>query len=139
MIFVSTPRKMFCWINKNFVESTKISIDPYLNKKLCCANQIFVDSTKHFSGCVELNSLIISASPLLSFYKLRRSSTHIHTKKKKKILENNIMDTFRVKWCRCDNLKKKHCSFCVILSASGCYFPILKWQLWMHGSNICHV
>ena len=27
---------------KCFVESTKISIDPYLNEKLCQANQIFV-------------------------------------------------------------------------------------------------
>ena len=35
---------------KCFVGSTKISIDPYLNKNFCWANQIFVDPTKHFSG-----------------------------------------------------------------------------------------
>ena len=36
---------------KCFVESTKVSIDPYLNEKLCWADQIFVDSTEDFSGC----------------------------------------------------------------------------------------
>ena len=36
---------------KCFVESTKISIGPYLNEKLCSANQIFVDSAKLSSGC----------------------------------------------------------------------------------------
>ena len=39
-------------INNIFlVDSNKISIGPYLNEKLGWANQIFVDSTKHFSGC----------------------------------------------------------------------------------------
>ena len=32
------------------VISKKIPIGPYLNEKLCWTNQIFVDSTKHFSG-----------------------------------------------------------------------------------------
>ena len=39
-------------INNIFlVNLNKISIGPYLNKKLCWANQIFVDSKKYFSGC----------------------------------------------------------------------------------------
>ena len=38
-------------INNIFlVNSNKISIDPYLNEIFCWANQIFVDSTKKFSG-----------------------------------------------------------------------------------------
>ena len=37
-----------------FVNSSNISIDPYLNEKFCWANQIYVDSTKHFSGCTVL-------------------------------------------------------------------------------------
>ena len=48
--FVGIAKK----INNIFmVNSNKISIDPYLIKKLCWANQIFVDSTKHFSGCIQ--------------------------------------------------------------------------------------
>ena len=40
-------------INNIFlVNSNKIFTGPYLNEKRCWANQIFVDSTKHFSGCI---------------------------------------------------------------------------------------
>ena len=40
-------------INNTFlVISNKISIDTYLNEKFCWANQIFVDSTKRFPGCI---------------------------------------------------------------------------------------
>ena len=46
--FVGIAKK----INNIFlVDSNKISIGPYLNENLCWANQIFIDSTKHFSGC----------------------------------------------------------------------------------------
>ena len=38
-------------LTKFFVNSNKIAIDPYLNEKCCSANEIFVDSTKYFSGC----------------------------------------------------------------------------------------
>ena len=56
-MFYAVDAKIFCWnckkkINNIFlVDSNEISIGPYLNEKLCWANQIFVDSTTHFSGC----------------------------------------------------------------------------------------
>ena len=51
--FVGIAKK----INNIFVvNSYKISIDPYLNEKLCWASQSFVDSTKYFSGCYETES-----------------------------------------------------------------------------------
>ena len=39
--------------------SNEISIGPHLNEKLCWANQIFVDSTKQFSGCTQLKDFKI--------------------------------------------------------------------------------
>ena len=54
-IFLLTMQNFFLGIAKKFnntfvVNSNKMSIDPYLNEKLCWANQIIVDSTKHFPG-----------------------------------------------------------------------------------------
>ena len=41
-------------INNIFlINLNKISIDSYLNEKLRWANQTFVDSAKHFSGCID--------------------------------------------------------------------------------------
>ena len=42
------------------VNSSKIFIGPYLNEKLCWENQIFVDSTKHFSGCGQFVMILLS-------------------------------------------------------------------------------
>ena len=47
-IFVGIAKK----INNIFlINSNKISFDPYLKENYCWTNQIFVDSSEHFSGC----------------------------------------------------------------------------------------
>ena len=46
--FVGIAKKIS---NIFLVNASEISIGPYLNEKLCWANQIFVDSTQYFSGC----------------------------------------------------------------------------------------
>ena len=58
-------------INNMFlVNSNKISIGPYLNEKLCWANQIFVDSTKHFSGCNQPTTFFVFIGPLIHYAKI---------------------------------------------------------------------
>ena len=57
IFFVGIAKK----INSIFlVNSNKISIDPYLNENFCWVNQIFVVSTKHFSGCDENSDFILT-------------------------------------------------------------------------------
>ena len=51
---------------KCFVESTKISIGPYLNEKLCQANQIFVGSKKLSSEKNEQIMLLCTMQPQMN-------------------------------------------------------------------------
>ena len=76
-MFFAVDAKFFSWkykkkINNIFlVNSNKIFIGSYLNEKLCWTNQIFVDSTKHFSGCARKRT--VSNVTLLKLQTLKNS------------------------------------------------------------------
>ena len=73
-------QKFFVGLNNIFLlNSNKISFGSYLKEKLCWANQIFVDSTIHFSGCsLPISMNFFHLNPLPSNFSIEISCFLLH-------------------------------------------------------------